>query len=112
MNGDIPRILLSFLGDVYQPAEMELGLTRETIKIPIQNRLPFTILTKGGTRAVRVFDLLESYGRSRFGTSLVFMDQEYTDYWEPGAASIRDRIEAISRRRTTVESQHGHLLNR
>ena len=95
MNGDTPEILLSFLGDVYQPAEMELGLTRETIKILIQNRLPFTILTKGGTRAVRDFDLLESYGRSRFGTSLVFMDQKYSDYWEPGAASIRGRIEAI-----------------
>ena len=95
MNGDTPEILLSFLGDVYQPAEMEMMLTRQAIKILIENDLPFTILTKGGTRAVRDFDLLEGYDKARFGTTLVFMDQEYADHWEPGAASIEDRIWAI-----------------
>lgn len=95
MNGDTPEILLSFLGDVYQPSEMELMLTRQAIEILIENDLPFTILTKGGTRAVRDFDLLEGYPGARFGTTLVFKDQAYADHWEPGAASIEDRIWAI-----------------
>lgn len=92
---DIPSIHLSFMGDVYQPAEMELGLTREAIEILMSYGLPFTILTKGGTRAVRDFDLLERYDRSSFGSTIVFTSQNDADYWEPGAPSIRDRIEAI-----------------
>ena len=45
LNGNCPEILLSFIGDVYQHAEMELGLTRAAIKILISHNLPFTILT-------------------------------------------------------------------
>lgn len=95
LNGDIPEILLSFIGDVYQHAEMDLGLTRQAIKILIENNLSFTLLTKGGNRAVRDFDLLEGYDRGRFGTTLIFMDQAHADYWEPGAAPIKDRIKTI-----------------
>ena len=91
---ETPEILLSFLGDVYQPAEMDLKLTRGALEILVENALPFTVLTKGGTRACRDFDLLVE-GGGRFGTSLVWMDQEQADHWEPGAASIVDRISAI-----------------
>jgi len=94
-KGITDEILLNFIGDPYQPAELELKLTRQTIELLIENDLPFTILTKGGTRAIRDFDLLESYPRTRFGTSLVFAEQKYVDLWEPGAASIDDRIKAI-----------------
>ena len=95
LNGNIPEILFSFLGDVYQPAEIELRLTRGALEILNKyNGLPYTILTKGGTRAVRDFDLLEA-GRGRFGSTIIFKDQAYADDWEPGAASIKDRIEAI-----------------
>ena len=38
---------------------------------------------------------MEGYDRGRFGTTLVFMDQAHADYWEPGAATIKDRIKAI-----------------
>jgi len=92
---DTPEILLSFLGDVYQPAEMELRLTRQAIEILIENDLPFTILTKGGTRAVRDFDLLEGYPKARFGTTLIFSEQKHSDHWEPGAATIVNRIATI-----------------
>lgn len=91
---DTPEICLSFLGDVYQPAEMELKLTRQAIEILVENDLPFTILTKGGTRAVRDFDLL-ARGRGRFGTSLVFLDEDLAAHWEPGAATVQDRITAL-----------------
>lgn len=94
-NGDISEILMSFQGDVYQPAEMELGITREVIKLFIENNIPFTILTKGGTRAVRDFDLLKNYPKARFGTTLIFNNQADSDIWEPNAAPINDRIEAI-----------------
>lgn len=61
----------------------------------IEYGLPFTILTKGGTRAVRDFDLLEGYDLGRFGTTSVFMDQKEADHWDPGAATVKERIQAI-----------------
>ncbi len=92
---DVPDILLSFMGDVYQPEEMKLGLTRESIKILKQNNLPFTILTKGGTRAKRDFNLLENYDKASFGSTIVFTTQEDADYWEPGASKLDDRVMAL-----------------
>jgi DNA repair photolyase len=95
LNGNGNEILLSFVGDPYQPAEMELGVTRQAIEVLIRHDLRFTILTKGGTRAVKDFDLLESYPKSRFGTSLVFTSQKDADEWEPNAASVNDRVLAV-----------------
>ena len=93
--GSNDEILLSFIGDPYQPAEMEYRLTREVLKVLIEYNRPFTILTKGGYRATRDFDLLESYPKARFGTSLSFMSCKDATYWEPGAATVSDRITAI-----------------
>ncbi|RJR46031.1 MAG: hypothetical protein C4576_11420 [Desulfobacteraceae bacterium] len=95
--GDTREILLSFIGDVYQPGEAELGITRAVIKILMAHERPFTILTKGGMRAARDFDLLAGYPKCSFGTTLIFSDQSSVDEWEPGAASVRDRIEAIEK---------------
>ncbi len=94
---DCPEILLSFVGDPYQPAERELGLTRETIKVLIEYDLPFTILTKGGLRAARDFDLLKNYPKFRFGTSLVFANRADCNEWEPDAASPESRVAGIIR---------------
>jgi DNA repair photolyase len=92
---DCPEILLSFHGDVYQPAEDKLQLTRQALQLLRAADLPFTVLTKGGRRAIRDFDILAGYPKARFGTTLIFTDQSAVDYWEPGAASVSDRIQAI-----------------
>lgn len=95
LRGDDRQILLSFATDPYSPDEMTTGLTRRAIEILIDNRLRFTVLTKGGSRGARDFDLLAEYDKCSFGTTLVFASQADADYWEPNAASIADRIEAI-----------------
>ena len=95
-RGDDRAILLSFMGDPYQREEVNLKLTRQAIEILIENELSFTVLTKGGRRAARDFDLLSSHGRKAgFGSTIVFTSQEDADHWEPGAASLADRVEAI-----------------
>ncbi len=96
-RGNKDEILLNFIGDPYQHEVEARDLTRAVLCRLIDWGQPFNILTKGGTRACGDFDLLESYSAVRFGTSLVFWDQESVDYWEPGAASIKNRIEAIER---------------
>ncbi len=95
LDGNTPEIHLSFTGDVYQPAEMQLHLTRKTIAILIEHGLPFTILTKGGTRAMKDFDLLTGYDKASFGSTIVFTKQADADYWEPNAPSIVNRIKAV-----------------
>jgi DNA repair photolyase len=95
LRGDDRQILLSFATDPYTPDEIKTGLTRRAIEILIDNGLRFTVLTKGGTRASRDFDLLEKYEKCSFGTTLVLASQEDADYWEPKAASIADRVEAL-----------------
>jgi len=95
LEGNAHQILLSFMGDVYQPAEEELGLTRQALEVLIEHDQPFTILTKGGSRAVRDFDLLQQVPNAGFGTSLVFLNQENADHWEPNAASVNNRIRTL-----------------
>ena len=57
------------------------------------------MLTKGGTRACRDFDLLANATQSSFGSTLVFTDQKMADIWEPGAARLADRVAAIEEAR-------------
>lgn len=95
LNGDDREILLSFISDPYQPLEMELGITRRAIEILIENELRFTVLTKGGLRARRDFDLLEGYEKCSFGTTLIFTEQADADKWEPNSPQVSDRIAAI-----------------
>jgi len=89
---DDREIFLSFITDPYQPLDIELKITREAIKILIANNLRFTILTKGGSRAVRDFDLLRDYKKCSFGTTIVFDSLISTQHWEPGAPSPFDRL--------------------
>jgi len=89
------EILLSFIGDPYQPEDTKYRLTRSVLEVLAEHDRPFTVLTKGGIRAVNDFDLFASYPKSRFGTTLCFTNQEDADEWEPNAASVNDRITAI-----------------
>ena len=95
LRGDDREILLSFVTDPYQPMETELEVTREAIETLIENGLRFTILTKGGTKASRDFDLLGGYDKARFGSTLIFTLQDGANKWESRAPSINDRISPI-----------------
>jgi len=92
---DDRQILLSFATDPYQLLETKEEITREAIKILITNDLRFTILTKGGSRASRDFDLLQGYPKCSFGTTLVFESILDAYKWEPGAPSPVDRLVTI-----------------
>lgn len=86
-------ILFSFTSDAYQPLDVDTGATREAIRILKEADQHIVVLTKGGTRATRDFDLL---GEGDFhGATLTFLDAEESKKWEPGAATPEDRIEAL-----------------
>jgi DNA repair photolyase len=88
----VPEILISFIGDAYQPAEKTLGKTRLVIKTFINAGLPFTILTKSHIIR-RDHDILAPY-RSKFRLGMTIIsgfDDELTA-WEPGASCLAERL--------------------
>ena len=94
------RVHLCFTCDPYQDIDMELQTTREVLKLFKKYNVNFQILTKGGTRAIRDFDLYKP--GDNFGTTLTFVDWTIPGYnnsirYEPRAALPTDRIEAIKK---------------
>jgi DNA repair photolyase len=95
-SGETRSILLSFTTDPYQPIDTKEKLTREAIKILHSNNLKVTVLTKGGRRSERDFDLLSARPElSSYGATLVFSDETMRQEIEPGAAPTKERIEAL-----------------
>lgn len=86
------RVLLCFTSDPYQPGDT--STTRRALEILAKYHIPATVLTKGGMRAARDFDLMKQSG-CWFGTSLVWWWNSDMRGWEPGAAEVQDRIEAV-----------------
>lgn len=91
-------VLLSFTTDPYQTIDLKYQLTRDAIKILHKHHLKVSILTKGGKRSERDFDLLSKNTElSEYGTTLVFIDETMRKKIEPGAAPIIERIDALKR---------------
>lgn len=91
--GTDERVLLCFMCDPYQPLDDTEQVTRKVIEILRQFDIPFQVLTKGGTRAARDFEL---YGpNDAFATTLTFLDENQSREYEPNAAIPRSRILAI-----------------
>jgi len=96
--GEKRTILLSFTTDPYQPLDVREQLTRKAIQILQNHNLKVSILTKGGKRSERDFDLLS--GRpdlSEYGNTLVFTDEKYQKEIEMGAARTEERIDSIKK---------------
>jgi len=79
-------VLMSFTCDPYHPIEESEKITREAIKILNNNGFPVCILTKGGTLAMRDFDLLSKFPGNKFGVSLTLYDSADSITWEPDAS--------------------------
>jgi len=83
-------VLLCFTCDPYQPIEENHVITRRAIEILHEAGVPVTILTKGGRRAERDFDLLGP--EDSIGATLTFVKDHDSLAWEPGAALPGERI--------------------
>lgn len=89
--GDDRHVLLCFVTDPYQPNHSEL--TRNALELFARYQQPFQVLTKGGMRAARDFDL---YGkRDKYAATIVFADDRKREQWEPNAATVESRIESL-----------------
>ena len=93
LAGETEPIFLSFITDPYSHIDNSLGLTRMAIQILHANNLRVKILTKGGQRSFRDFDLLGP--EDSYGATLTFVDGCDSKYWEPRAASPGERISML-----------------
>lgn len=87
------HILLSFVTDPYQPVETDWLITRRAIRILHTEGLSVAILTKGGLRATRDFDLLTK--DDLFGVTLVCRTLDYFTEWEGNSAWTGERIATL-----------------
>lgn len=90
------QVLLSFMSDPYNSLEPEKKLTRKSLKILLDNRIPCAILTKAGTKALGDMDIFKLFGKSiQVGATLTLENDKDSFFWESGAALPSDRIEML-----------------
>jgi DNA repair photolyase len=87
------QVLLCFTCDPYQSIDTLYQLSRQAIEVLHAHRLNVMILTKGGNRAERDFDLLTS--GDWFGVTLTNLDSNLSLRWEPGAALPEERMASL-----------------
>jgi DNA repair photolyase len=92
---EVKPVLLCFTCDPYQPIDDYYQLSRQAIQVLHSYNLNVIILTKGGQRAERDFDLLTN--EDRFGVTLTNLDDKLSRQWEPGAALPGERISSLCR---------------
>ena len=88
------EIQLCFTCDPYQPIDEKLQITRKAIRILKENDITVRILTKGGKRSTRDFDLLEP-GRDWYGATLTFDNIASSIYMESNAPYPEERIASL-----------------
>lgn len=92
-RGETRRVLLCFVTDPYQPIEQETQLTRKCIMALHEHGLNVIILTKGGIRSIRDFDLLTP--KDAYATTLTCLGETQSRQWEPNAATPLERMAAL-----------------
>lgn len=92
-KGETRRVLLCFVTDPYQPIEVKAQLTRRAIEALHSEGLNVIILTKGGSRSIRDFDLLTP--QDAYATTLTLDNPSDSLKWEPCAAIPAERIDAL-----------------
>jgi DNA repair photolyase len=90
-------VFLCFTCDPYQPIDTEAKVTREIIQRLRLYDVSVNILTKGGLRSTRDFDLLAKDPQAKYGATLTFLNPEDSVKWEPHAALPQERIDALKK---------------
>ncbi len=90
-NGEVG---IGTVQDAYQPIETKYQITRQAIKILIENNFPFEILTKSSL-VVRDIDMFKGYDKVCVEVTLTTLDENIRKIFEPQAASVPARIKAL-----------------
>jgi len=90
------QVFLSFLTDPYSHFNNETKLTRRVLEMLLENRIPVSILTKGGYNVLQDLDIIKRFGENiQVGGSLTFTSDADTRKWEKNAALPKERFETL-----------------
>jgi DNA repair photolyase len=86
-------VFVSSACDGWQPIEAEWGLTRRCCELLLERGFELHVLTKS-TLVLRDMDVFA--GRPvQIGVTLTSLDERLRELWEPGAASVQERLGVI-----------------
>ena len=85
------NIFFSFTTDLYHPGDTTPS--RRVLELAHKYGHTFTVLTKGGSRALRDIDLYQE--NDHFAATLTVLDNNFVSKWERDAAPWQDRIAAL-----------------
>lgn len=90
------QVFMSFTTDPYNPIDEQLKLTRTALILFLENKIPISILTKSGKKALRDLDIMKKYGdHFKIGASLTYDNQKDSERIESGAALPEERLEML-----------------
>lgn len=88
-------VLLSFTCDPYCKANDQYKLTSKVLEILLENKIPVSILTKGGSRCLQDIDIFKRFGENiQIGATLTFIpfsNGPLNQLYEPNASWPHDR---------------------
>jgi DNA repair photolyase len=92
------QVFMSFTTDPYNPINDELKLTRKALEIFLENKIPVSILTKSGLKALQDLDIIKQFGKHiKIGASLTYDNDTDSNRVERGAALPGERLEMLKR---------------
>jgi DNA repair photolyase len=92
----VGRVWISGVCDPYQPLEKRHMITKKCLEILADNGWPFTVQTKSPL-VLRDIETLKRANDIEVGFTITTADEKIRRIFEPGAPSLRQRIEALEK---------------
>jgi DNA repair photolyase len=89
-------VWVSSVCDPYQPLEVKYELTRDCLKELVKKQFPVTIQTKSKL-VLRDLDIFREFEQIEVGFTITTDNERVAKVFEPGAASIKERLIALER---------------
>jgi len=96
-HADSPKqVFLSFLTDPYSHFNNETKLTRRVLIMLLENRIPVSILSKGGYNILQDLDVIKKFGPNiQVGGSLTFTNEADSKKWEKNSSNPLERFDTL-----------------
>jgi len=92
-------IVVSFVSDPYPPEEAHKKMTRKVLEVLAKTNNRVMILTKNPILALRDIDIMRK-GDIWLGTTIVTLNEDHAQYWEPRAPAPQLRLQALQSAKT------------
>jgi DNA repair photolyase len=89
-------VWISSVCDPYQPLESKYALTRQCLEELVARQFPVNIQTKSAL-VLRDLDLIRKIEEIEVGFTITTDDERVAAAFEPGASSVKDRVEALGK---------------